>query len=60
MRFKKSQWIDIKTSVAWYGIKVLAIDGKWYHLAEGGKALVYSSESKRNDKIKEITISQRR
>jgi hypothetical protein len=55
-KVKKSQWIDIKTCVTWYGIKALAIDGKWYHLAEGGKALVYASESERDDKIKEIKV----
>jgi hypothetical protein len=53
-KVKKSQWIDIKTLVTWYGIKALGLDGKWYHLAEGGTALVYASESERDDKIKEI------
>lgn len=53
-KVKKSQWIDIKTSVTWYGIKALGLNGQWYHLAEGGKALVYASESERDDKIKDI------
>ena len=54
VKVKRCEWIDTQTCVTWFGIKGLANDGKWYHLIESGKALVFADYAERNAKIKEL------
>lgn len=57
LRVKRCEWIDLQSTVTFYGIKGLAKDGKWYHLCDGKKALVFDNPHVRDAKLKELRKS---
>jgi hypothetical protein len=57
IRVLRCDWIDLESTVTFFGIKGLAKDGRWYHLCEGKKALVFDNPHVRDAKIKEIRKS---
>jgi hypothetical protein len=54
IKVKCCEWIDLQSTVTWFGIKGLAKDGLWYHLCDGKKALVFSNPDERDAEIKKI------
>lgn len=56
-RVLRCDWIDMESTVTFFGIKGQAKDGRWYHLSEGKKALVFNNPHERDVKIKELRKS---
>jgi hypothetical protein len=55
--FKVSTWFDKEKMKEVFGIKMRK-DGKWYNVAENGKALFFSSKKKALAKIEKLRTSQ--
>jgi len=53
MKYRKHEWLNTETDVAWYGIQVRH-KGKWLHVMENGAALVYPSEDRCDEKLREL------
>jgi hypothetical protein len=54
IRVKRCEWIDLQSTVTFFGIKGQAKDGRWYHLCDGKKALVFSNPDERDAELKKI------
>lgn len=53
MRFRKTTWLDTKTSKPVYGIKA-EYKGKFYNAMSEGKPLFFDKKEERDQKIKDL------
>ena len=61
MKFVRNNWLDLSTRTPLYGIDAFA-EGEWMHCCEGDppKLLLFSNEEDRDQKLKELRLSQSR
>ena len=53
-RYRRHNFYDVERGVLMYGVDVRIRPGKWKHLAENGKPIIYDESEQRDIKLKQL------